>query len=267
LNALIPEINLADDDNDQAISSGGVASASGNGQLVEEMEFSAEALSSSEAKHLFTQLRKVCNHPLLLRVQYTAEDIQYIGTIAMQEGYFGNQCSIQQIITEISTNFSDYDIHQLCLLYPYALGKYELKEENLFQSNKILYLKELLPKLVNESEDNEGGDGDGHGQGHRILLFSQWTKILDILEILCNYLSLRFVRLDGSTPIRERQELIDQFNENHEIKIFLLSTKAGGLGINLTSADTVILHDLDFNPENDRQAEVRLSISLSISRL
>jgi SWI/SNF-related matrix-associated actin-dependent regulator of chromatin subfamily A containing DEAD/H box 1 len=69
--------------------------------------------------------------------------------------------------------------------------------------------------------------------------------------------------LDGSTPVRERQEYIDTFNNETDIPIFLLSTKAGGLGINLTAADTVVLHDLDFNPENDRQAEVCLSYPFS----
>lgn len=72
-----------------------------------------------------------------------------------------------------------------------------------------------------------------------------------------NDMNLTFLRLDGSTPISIRQELIDKFNKDNKIPVFLLSTKAGGLGINLTSADTVIMHDLDFNPENDRQAEDR----------
>ena len=86
-------------------------------------------------------------------------------------------------------------------------------------------------------------------------------------------MDLAFLRLDGSTPVNERQKLIDIFNNStvdtptspnrsaqpqYSVNIFLLSTKAGGLGINLTSADTVIMHDLDFNPENDRQAEDRV---------
>jgi SWI/SNF-related matrix-associated actin-dependent regulator 1 of chromatin subfamily A len=80
--------------------------------------------------------------------------------------------------------------------------------------------------------------------------------MMDIIEVLLNDLNIQFVRLDGSTPVRERQRLIDEFYEDTSLKVFLLSTKAGGLGINLVAADTVILHDLDFNPENDRQAEV-----------
>ena len=65
------------------------------------------------------------------------------------------------------------------------------------------------------------------------------------------------MRLDGQTPVQERQFLIDDFNKDPDIFIFILSTRAGGLGINLTAANTVILHDLDFNPYNDKQAEDR----------
>lgn len=70
-------------------------------------------------------------------------------------------------------------------------------------------------------------------------------------------LNIRFIRLDGSIPGSERLDLIDSYNNDPEIKVFLLSTKAGGLGINLTSANVVILYDIDFNPHNDAQAEDR----------
>ena len=68
----------------------------------------------------------------------------------------------------------------------------------------------------------------------------QWTRLLDLLEILLNDLGMPFLRLDGSTPIIERQKLIDEFSaEGAAIPVFLLSTKAGGLGINLVAADVV----------------------------
>ena len=67
----------------------------------------------------------------------------------------------------------------------------------------------------------------------------------------------RYLRLDGQTPVQERQFLIDDFNKDPDIFIFILSTRAGGLGINLTAANTVILHDLHLNPYNDKQAEDR----------
>lgn len=94
-----------------------------------------------------------------------------------------------------------------------------------------------------------------------MLIFSQWTRILDLLEVLLEDISMSFLRLDGSTAVSTRQNLINTFNDDNSIPVFLLSTKAGGLGVNLTAADTVILHDLDMNPENDRQAEVNMKIS------
>lgn len=101
----------------------------------------------------------------------------------------------------------------------------------------------MLPKMI------ENGD--------RILLFSQFVIMLDILEYVMASLNIRFIRLDGSIPGNERLDLIDSYNNNPEIKVFLLSTKAAGLGINLTSANVVILYDIDFNPHNDAQAEDR----------
>jgi SWI/SNF-related matrix-associated actin-dependent regulator 1 of chromatin subfamily A len=61
------------------------------------------------------------------------------------------------------------------------------------------------------------------------------------------------MRLDGSTPVEDRLDMIDTFNADSEINLFMVSTRAGGLGINLTSADTVIIHDIDPNPYNDKQ--------------
>jgi SWI/SNF-related matrix-associated actin-dependent regulator 1 of chromatin subfamily A len=81
--------------------------------------------------------------------------------------------------------------------------------------------------------------------------------MLNILEEVLGILNINYLRLDGSTPQPERMALIDEFNENNEITVFLLSTKACGLGINLTSANIVILYDIDFNPHNDIQAEDR----------
>ena len=77
--------------------------------------------------------------------------------------------------------------------------------------------------------------------------------LLDVLERYLKIRGHRYMRLDGQTPVQERQAMIDKFNKEEDIFIFILSTRAGGLGINLTAANTVILHDLDFNPYNDKQ--------------
>merc|ERR1712079_590052 len=80
---------------------------------------------------------------------------------------------------------------------------------------------------------------------------------MDIMEKYLKIRNHRYLRLDGQAPVQERQFLIDKFTKDEGIFIFILSTRAGGLGINLTAANTVILHDLDFNPYNDKQAEDR----------
>lgn len=92
-------------------------------------------------------------------------------------------------------------------------------------------------------------------QGHRVLIFSQMTKMLDILEDYLHFKKYEYERLDGSIPADVRQERIDRFNmPNSGVFCFLLSTRAGGLGINLATADTVIIFDSDWNPHNDLQA-------------
>ncbi|KAK5938747.1 swr1 complex component [Knufia obscura] len=93
--------------------------------------------------------------------------------------------------------------------------------------------------------------------GHRALIFTQMTKVLDILEQFLNIHGHRYLRLDGATKIEQRQILTDRFNNDNRILCFILSSRSGGLGINLTGADTVIFYDLDWNPAMDRQCTDR----------
>ncbi|KAF7698621.1 putative global transcription activator SNF2L1 [Cucumispora dikerogammari] len=88
---------------------------------------------------------------------------------------------------------------------------------------------------------------------HKILIFSQWTAILHILEDYCNFREYSYVRIDGTTSTEDRASAVDQFMTG-ETFIFLISTRAGGLGLNLTAADTVIFYDSDWNPQVDLQA-------------
>ncbi|KAJ3002428.1 ATP-dependent helicase fft2 [Thoreauomyces humboldtii] len=94
-------------------------------------------------------------------------------------------------------------------------------------------------------------------RGDRILLFSQFVMMLDILEAVMDTMGVKYLRMDGQTNVGDRQTIIDQYNEDPDVTVFLLSTKAGGFGINLTSANVVIIYDMDFNPHNDAQAEDR----------
>jgi SWI/SNF-related matrix-associated actin-dependent regulator 1 of chromatin subfamily A len=94
-------------------------------------------------------------------------------------------------------------------------------------------------------------------EGKRMLLFSQFTMLLNILQVALDHIGVKWTRLDGATRTDERQGLVDEFNEDQDITVFLLSTKAGGVGINLTAASVVVIFDQDFNPHNDRQAADR----------
>uniref|UniRef100_A0A2K6BXA5 SNF2 related chromatin remodeling ATPase 5 n=1 Tax=Macaca nemestrina TaxID=9545 RepID=A0A2K6BXA5_MACNE len=108
-------------------------------------------------------------------------------------------------------------------------------------SGKMVVLDKLLPKLKE--------------QGSRVLIFSQMTRVLDILEDYCMWRNYEYCRLDGQTPHDERQDSINAYNEPNSTKfVFMLSTRAGGLGINLATADVVILYDSDWNPQVDLQA-------------
>ncbi|XP_057770371.1 LOW QUALITY PROTEIN: chromatin-remodeling ATPase INO80 [Salvia miltiorrhiza] len=91
-------------------------------------------------------------------------------------------------------------------------------------------------------------------QNHRVLLFAQMTKMLNILEDYMNYRKYRYLRLDGSSTIMDRRDMVKDFQHRSDIFVFLLSTRAGGLGINLTAADTVIFYESDWNPTLDLQA-------------
>ncbi|OTB05915.1 hypothetical protein M426DRAFT_319300 [Hypoxylon sp. CI-4A] len=93
--------------------------------------------------------------------------------------------------------------------------------------------------------------------GHRALIFTQMTKVLDILEQFLNIHGHKYLRLDGATKVEQRQILTDRFNHDNRILCFILSTRSGGLGINLTGADTVIFYDQDWNPAMDKQCQDR----------
>ena len=123
------------------------------------------------------------------------------------------------------------------------LDEYRLDEDLFRVSGKFEILDRMLPKLVST--------------GHKVLIFSQMTSLLDVLGDYLDWKGLGFFRLDGSTSLEERRERMHTFNGSDEVRIFMLSTRAGGLGVNLQTADTVIIFDSDFNPQMDLQAQDR----------
>ncbi|XP_070834013.1 DNA excision repair protein ERCC-6 isoform X2 [Chaetodon trifascialis] len=94
-------------------------------------------------------------------------------------------------------------------------------------------------------------------QGHRVLLFTQSRQMLDILEVFVRENNYSYLKMDGTTAISSRQPLIARYNEDKSIFIFLLTTKVGGLGVNLTGANRVVIYDPDWNPSTDTQARER----------
>lgn len=130
--------------------------------------------------------------------------------------------------------------------HPYLFQDYYNESEELMRSSgKFELLDRIVPKLIKT--------------GHRMLIFTQMTQVIDLLEVFMRFRSIKYLRLDGSTKHEERGERMAIFNKkNSEFPVFLLSTRAGGLGLNLQTADTVILFDSDWNPQMDLQAQDRV---------
>ncbi len=134
-----------------------------------------------------------------------------------------------------------------CVNHPYLFDgaepgpPYTTDEHIIQNSGKMVLLDKLLPKLQE--------------QGSRVLIFTQMTRILDILEDYCWFRRYSYCRIDGQTPHEDRDRQIQEYNEEGSEKfVFMLSTRAGGLGINLYTADIVVLYDSDWNPQMDLQA-------------
>ena len=130
--------------------------------------------------------------------------------------------------------------------HPYLFldGSFDVDENLMRASGKFELLDRILPKLI--------------VAGHRILLFTQMTRLMDIFEVFFEFRRIKYLRLDGTTKHEDRVDRIEMFNRfESEFSVFILSTRAGGLGLNLQTADTVIFVDSDWNPQMDRQAQDR----------
>ena len=225
--------------------------------------FNLDIEDNDEKNRLISQLHKILRPFMLRRLKKEVEKslppkhetILYIGMSAMQkklyrdilirdidalQGNSGSHTAILNIVMQL----------RKCAGHPYLFPGVEdrtlpLLGEHLVENcGKMVLLDKLLKRLKE--------------RGHRVLLFTQMTRILDIME---DYLVMRrfpYCRIDGGTSYELREDYIDAFNApNSEKFIFLLSTRAGGLGINLQTADVVILYDSDWNPQADLQAQDR----------
>lgn len=136
--------------------------------------------------------------------------------------------------------------------HPFVFDEVEAVINPLRQNTPLLYRVsgkfELLDRVLPKFKES----------GHRVLMFFQMTQVMDIMEDFLRLREHKYMRLDGATKTEDRQEMLREFNANNsEYFCFLLSTRAGGLGLNLQSADTVIIFDTDWNPHQDLQAQDR----------
>ncbi|KAL2865796.1 DEAD/DEAH box helicase [Aspergillus lucknowensis] len=197
--------------------------------------------TGNKSAHILMKLRQAAIHPLLHRRHYTDTILTRMSKACLQEEQWS--LSDPNVIFEELQAYNDFECHQLCLNNPKSLGKFALKHNEWMNSGKVDKLCELLQRF------KENGD--------RALVFSQFTMVMDILEDVLENQHLEFVRLDGRTSVEDRQSIMDAFHERTDIPVFLLSTKAGGAGINLACANKVIIFDSSFNPQEDVQAENR----------
>ncbi|KAK3274685.1 hypothetical protein CYMTET_17141 [Cymbomonas tetramitiformis] len=208
-------------------------------RLLEKEEGTAELLSGAQLVHKLMQLRKVCNHPKQLLMSY---DLRRQKAAARLKAAAGSDFAHLLVEKEMSAVLSQHG----------AAMETELRsltgQALLASSGKLALLDRLLVRLQRE--------------GSRVLLFSQWTQTLDVLQ---EYVEWRFgkvneayLRLDGSTNRIARELDVRTFNaKDSHIFVYLISTKAGGQGINLATADTVVLYDSCWNPQVDLQAQDR----------
>ncbi|XP_050203614.1 protein CHROMATIN REMODELING 5 [Mercurialis annua] len=189
----------------------------------------------------------------ILRVEMSPLQKQYYKWILernfhdLNKGVRGNQVSLLNIVVELKK----------CCNHPFlfesadhgyggdsGINDSSKLERIILSSGKLVILDKLLVRL--------------HETKHRVLIFSQMVRMLDILSKYMSFRGFQFQRLDGSTKAELRQQAMEHFNApGSDDFCFLLSTRAGGLGINLATADTVIIFDSDWNPQNDLQAMSR----------
>ena len=191
--------------------------------------------------NVLMSLRKAAIHPLLFRVRYPDTLLAKLSQECVKIPEF-KESNIDFIYEDLCV-MTDWELHQFCIRYP-LLSRHALPlPEAVLDSGKVTTLVRLLQEYKST--------------GSRCLIFSQFVLVLNLLEPILDSHSISYFRLDGATKMAERQDMIDQFYEDESVTAFMLSTKAGGAGINLAAANKVIIFDSSFNPQDDIQAENR----------
>ncbi|KAG6040381.1 hypothetical protein E4U41_000702 [Claviceps citrina] len=198
----------------------------------------------NDQNNVWMQLRKAALHPLLFRRHFTDEKLQEMGKILMDRIPQSelHQPDLKHLVQELK-NSSDFELHLWCRDYPRLLRQFDISPAAKIDSGKVKKLLELIKQY--------GENGD------RVLVFSKFSRLIDLLQEVLALQGIDHRVLTGTTNVSERQALIDEFNGNANIPVFLLTTGAGGTGINLTAANKVIIFDQSDNPQDDIQAENR----------
>jgi SWI/SNF-related matrix-associated actin-dependent regulator 1 of chromatin subfamily A len=189
------------------------------------------------------QLRKAAIHPQLFRRHFTDEKVNKMAKVLMAKVPQSElqQPELRHLVGELK-NCSDFELHLWCRDYP-CIRDFDIADGSWLESGKVVKMLEL----IHQYQQN----------GDRVLVFSKFAKVIDILREVLHTDGIDHCVLQGATSVDERQGLIDDFNNNTDKTVFLLTTGAGGTGINLTSANKVIIFDQSDNPQDDIQAENR----------
>lgn len=191
----------------------------------------------------WVQLRKAATHPMLFRTFFDDKKCEEMARILMD--VVGpeelQQPSLKHLIAELK-DLSDFKLHLWCRDYK-CLRKFDCHEGAEFESGKVQKLLEMIKQY------EETGD--------RVLVFSRFEAVLDVLEECLHQKGINYRLIEGRTPVLDRQMFVDEFQEDKSIPVFLLTTVAGGMGINLTGANKIIIFDQSDNPQQDVQAENR----------
>ncbi|CAM1507266.1 Fc.00g069070.m01.CDS01 [Cosmosporella sp. VM-42] len=198
----------------------------------------------NDQNNCWMQLRKAALHPLLFRRHFDDKKVEKMGRILMQnlDQSELHQPDIKHLVQELK-NSSDFELHLWCRDYAGLLKEFDLPAATELDSGKVKKLLELIPQYQKN--------------GDRVLVFSKFSRLIELLQEVLAQQDIDHRVLMGSTDVADRQGLIDEFNENPDIPVFLLTTGAGGTGINLTAANKVIIFDQSDNPQDDIQAENR----------
>jgi SWI/SNF-related matrix-associated actin-dependent regulator 1 of chromatin subfamily A len=202
-----------------------------------------DKVPQSDSNNTWMQLRKSAIHSQLFRRYFDDAKIEKMAKILMTsvDQHELKQDNIVHLIGELK-NCSDFELHLWCRDHR-CIGKFDVPAMSWTKSGKVQKLLELIRQY------QENGD--------RVLVFTRFAKVLEILAECLASENIDYLSLQGNTDVRERQDLIDHFNSDPSVTAFLLTTGAGGTGINLTAANKVIIFDQSDNPQDDVQAENR----------